>query len=256
MAMLKVRNLLLGTGAPKLVAPIMGSAEEDVLSQAAAITGLGAEVAEWRFDACKPALWAQDGGVCEQGSLWERMRINLLDLPLIFTYRTAAELSGETGCPDDYEPILSWALDSRNVDIIDIELNRGKKQASKLAAMAREAGVYALLSVHDYKQTPKAEAMSDTLLCMEDAGADIAKLAVMPQSPADVLAIFSAMEESKERLSIPFAIMGMGGLGAITRLSGGLFGAAFTFGSGVNESAPGQPKLESLRAAFEMIYKE
>lgn len=249
MAVLRVRNLILGAGAPKLFAPIVGADAEGTLTQAAALGGLGAEAAEWRFDACGAALWP--GGA----DLWQKLRAALEDMPLLFTYRTAAELAGEGGCPADYIPILRWALNSSGPDMIDIELARGEKPARELAAEAKRAGVASLLSKHDFCQTPPERDMVELLLTMEDAGAAAAKLAVTPQGPADVLAIFSAMEAARERLSIPFAILGMGDLGPITRLGGGVFGAAFTFGAGVAQSAPGQPPIPALRAAFDLLYK-
>ncbi|MEA5058757.1 MAG: type I 3-dehydroquinate dehydratase [Candidatus Pelethousia sp.] len=259
MATLHVRNLALGMGAPKLCTPILGRTAREVISQAKALRTLPVDMAEWRFDAAKETLW-RAGGPGEKPDLRRlfcllgELRIHLRDMPLLFTYRTEAELAGREDCQEDYMPVLRAAMESGQADIIDIELGRGEETAAALAAENKAAGGRSLLSLHDYQKTPSEENMLRTLLRMEDAGADIAKLAVTPQCPADVLAIFSATETARTRLSIPVATMGMGRLGMLTRLGGGVFGSAFTFGAASQESAPGQPPAEALRAVLELLH--
>lgn len=256
----RIRNLSLGMGMPKLFAPILSAGAGGVLEQAEALCALPIDAAEWRFDACKAALCA--GGSPEAAPLAEllfSLRGCLGHMPLLFTYRTDMEQSAADGCPADYVPLLRLALscgEDCRPDMLDIEMNRGQALAAGLAQEAKAAGVLALLSCHDYQKTPAAQEMLALLLRMEDAGADAAKLAVLPQSPADTLAILSALEGAKARLSIPYAVMGMGRLGLLTRVGGGLFGSAFTFSAGVLESAPGQPPAAELRAAFDLLYKD
>lgn len=263
MATLQVRNLTLGAGTPKLFASILGAKAGEVLSQACALRALPVDMAEWRFDGMKASLCGGNGGHTAGGPdasglsrLLEQLRARLGDMPLLFTYRTDEELAGEVGCPADYVPVLRTALASKNADMIDIELARGMALASDLAAQARAAGTRALLSLHDYRKTPTAEEMVEILLRMEDAGAEAAKIAVTPQGPADVLSILSAMETARERLGIPFAAMGMGRTGLLTRLGGGVFGSAFTFGAAERESATGQPPVKGLRAALRLLYED
>ncbi len=45
----------------------------------------------------------------------------------------------------------------------------------------------------------------------------------------------------------------MGPLGAVTRMVGGLFGSTLSFAVGQGSSAPGQPPIADLRAAFELL---
>lgn len=92
--------------------------------------------------------------------------------------------------------------------------------------------------------------MADTLVGMADAGADIAKLAVMPHTAADAARLLEATARAHAaRPGVPLITMSMGAIGAVTRFCGGAFGSAATFGvtSGTTASAPGQPSAEVLK---------
>ena len=46
----KVRNVEIGTGIPKICVPIVGVTREDILKAAREMKELGADVVEWRVD--------------------------------------------------------------------------------------------------------------------------------------------------------------------------------------------------------------
>ncbi len=79
----------------------------------------------------------------------------------------------------------------------------------------------------------------------QDLGADLPKLAVMPNSPRDVLRLMDATLLAYERLG-PVVTMSMGPLGQLSRVAGGLTGSCMTFGAGTEASAPGQLPAERL----------
>lgn len=81
---------------------------------------------------------------------------------------------------------------------------------------------------------------------MEELGVDILKLAVMPNSPKDVLALLSVTEEMKSLTKNPIVTISMGSLGSISRISGETFGSSVTFGAIGKVSAPGQISVETL----------
>lgn len=83
--------------------------------------------------------------------------------------------------------------------------------------------------------------MKQELLRIKASGADIAKLAVMPNTPLDVVRLLQATAEVKEEApDYPLITMAMGGLGAVSRISGQVFGSCMTFASFGKASAPGQ----------------
>ncbi len=91
--------------------------------------------------------------------------------------------------------------------------------------------------------------MTDTLTGMADAGADIAKLAVMPRNrrrrrpPAGG----HGLRHAAARPGHAAYHYEHGPVGAVTRFCGGAFGSCATFGvtSGTAASAPGQPPADS-----------
>ena len=80
-----------------------------------------------------------------------------------------------------------------------------------------------------FYETPDREVMKMLLEQMCAGGADVVKLAVMPQNMEDVLKLLSVTNEFKEENpDTPVITMSMGKMGMISRLCGE-FGAAVTF---------------------------
>ena len=106
-----------------------------------------------------------------------------------------------------------------------------------------------LFSEHHFDATPATDAMADTLTGMADAGADIAKLAVMPRCAADAARLLLATAQAAaQRPGRALITMSMGRDGAVTRYCGGAFGSAATFGTLSAASAPGQPPVSLLKS--------
>ena len=140
------------------------------------------------------------------------------------------------------------------VDLIDIEMGSDPALIKTMTAVARSAGVKLILSYHDFDRTPAADVLRERLREAERAGADIAKIAVMPNDGRDVLTLLHAACEARERyLNIPLIAISMGARGVISRIVGGQFGSDITFASGGTASAPGQLAIQDLRKAWEVL---
>ena len=88
------------------------------------------------------------------------------------------------------------------------------------------------MSNHDFFKTPYKEEIISRLCAMQEKGADIPKIAVMPQSKKDVLTLLSATNEMAEEYATPpFFTMSMAATGVISRLAGEVFGSCLKFGS-------------------------
>ena len=133
-------------------------------------------------------------------------------------------------------------------DALDIEWRRHAATVRTLRDAAKQAGAAALFSEHHFDGTPDTHAMTEALHGMLDAGADIAKLAVMPHSRADAARLLLATAQVHDaRPEAQLITMSMGRLGAVTRYCGGAFGSGATFGTLSAASAPGQPRAGELR---------
>ncbi len=154
-----------------------------------------------------------------------------------------------------YKELVKRAICSGLVDLVDIELFSDKDTVNELIALAKEKNVKTILSNHDFVKTPSGNEIFSRLKQMEEAGADIAKIAVMPESTEDVLTLLSATCKAKKELTCPVITMSMAGTGLISRLSGEVFGSCLTFGTAGNISAPGQIDALKLRSVLHILHE-
>ena len=112
----------------------------------------------------------------------------------------------------------------------------------------------AVASSHDFQRTPDKDEILSRLRKMDLLGSDILKIAVMPQSRADVITLLDATQEADAMIAKPIVTMSMGSQGLISRLCGEAFGSSLTFGSVGAASAPGQMNAEDLRRILDLIH--
>jgi len=246
----KVRNIAIGEGMPKICVPIVGATKEAILEEARAITKLPADVVEWRIDWFEGVFdWAQMEDVLKV------LRETLGEMPILMTFRTSKE-GGEKAIDDEtYAEINIKAAKTGLVDLVDVEIFTGDEVVEKIIEGAHEAGVKVVASNHDFDKTPDKDDIVGRLCKMQELGADIPKIAVMPQSKKDVLTLLAATEEmATEHADRPIITMSMAGNGVVSRLAGETFGSALTFGAAAKASAPGQMEVNDLKKVLELIH--
>lgn len=244
----KIRNVELGAGIPKIAVPLVAKNSDGLKQALDALAGLSFDIVEFRVDFLDIATDA--AAVMAQT---EKVRQALPDTPLLFTFRRAVE-GGACPCGDDYYfSLIHRAITSGLIDIIDIELFAGDEAVGAAVAAAKENGVAALLCNHDFDKTPPKEEIAGRLKKMAQLGADICKIAVMPQSAADVLTLLDATQQAYQTAAQPIVTMSMGKLGVISRLAGQTFGSAMTFGAAAQASAPGQIGANDLRKILDTL---
>lgn len=246
----RIRNIEIGTGMPKICVPITGTTKEEIFSEANAFHSIPADIAEWRAD------WFENVFDPEQVlEVLKELREILADLPLLMTFRTAKEGGEKEISREDYIALNLSAAQSGYVDLIDTELFSGDEVVKTIIGGAHAAGVKVIVSNHDFSSTPDQKELVSRLKKMQDIGADIPKIAVMPRNKKDVLTLLSATEEMTSNYADrPIITMSMSKTGAISRLCGEVFGSAITFGSAKKASAPGQMDVNELREILEMLH--
>ncbi len=253
----KVREVTFGEGAPAICVPIMGRMREEIRNEAHAFEAHRADVAEWRADAYLAARTWETGEKVSEIPLipvLQMLRRELHSTPLVFTIRTKAE-GGLIELSDEaYIDYVRDALYSGCVDLIDLEWRLGEKVCQKIITEARSEDVKVVISSHDFQKTPDTETMVERLTEMERFGADLPKIAVMPQSIEDVLQLCSATAQASKKLTQPIITMAMGDLGKLTRLTGEAFGSAMTFAAAGEASAPGQMDVSSVREVLKLLH--
>ena len=251
MSSVRVREIEIGAGIPKICVPIVGTDREGILDAAEKAAGSAADFAEWRADWYDDIFDAQ-----ETGSVLRALREILGGMPLLFTFRTAGEGGEKEIGTERYIELNRQAALSGSVDLVDVELSAGDGAVRAVAGAAHSHGVKVIASNHDFHATPPEEEILSRLRKMRELGADILKIAVMPKSARDVLTLLSATEEMRRVCGDrPLITMSMGGTGLVSRLCGEIFGSAVTFGAAGRGSAPGQIDAGELAEILRVIHE-
>lgn len=247
----KIRNVVLGEGKPKICVPIVGVTKEDILNQAKALEDINVDIVEWRVD------WFD--GVFEFEKVKDvlvDLRKELKEVPLLFTFRTSKEGGEKSIEVTDYINLNKNVVATNLVDLVDVEVFTGDEAVKEIIQASHEANVKVVASNHDFNKTPSKGDIVSRLRKMQDLGADIPKIAVMPKCKLDVLELLEATVIMNEQYATrPIITMSMAGQGVITRLCGEAFGSCLTFGSVAKASAPGQINVKELDKVLNIINK-
>lgn len=246
----KIRNLEIGTGAPKVIVPIVGKIREEILAKGKELASIPLHVVEWRVDFYEDVF--QIPQVLET---LKGLRAALGETPILFTFRTLKEGGEKEISMEDYTALNKAVAQSGDADAIDVEIFSGDQVVLENIANIHAAGKVVVGSNHDFHKTPSQADLIYRLRKMQDMGADIPKIAVMPQNKADVLTLLAATEEMYRCYADrPIITMSMSATGVISRLCGEVFGSSMTFGAVGQVSAPGQIPVEQLNAATKIIH--
>ena len=247
----KVRNIEIGAGIPKICVPIVGVTREEILAAAENIKSTKADVVEWRVD------WYEDiFDFTKTEATMQALREVLGEMPILFTFRTSKEGGEKAIETEAYVELNQNAAKTGLVDLVDVEAFTGDDAVKAVVDIAHENGVKVIASNHDFHKTPEKEEIVSRLRKMQELGADIPKIAVMPQNKKDVLTLLAATEEMvSEYADRPIITMSMSGTGVISRLCGEVFGSALTFGAVGKVSAPGQMGIEDLTTVLGFLHK-
>jgi 3-dehydroquinate dehydratase-1 len=231
---------------PIVCTPLTGRSLNALRAELATIIPKAPDLLEWRLDFFNDI--ADTGLVLAAAAL---VRDLAGSVPVILTRRSIQE-GGEPIPLDENQVVelLAVLCASGHIDLVDYELCQPQQHRRRMRAVSQAHGVALIASYHDFHRTPSTAAMLDILVRAERDGADVAKLAVMPQVPGDVLHLLEAGLLASTVLRIPLITMSMGALGAISRVCGVRYGSSVTFAAGARASAPGQMSIEALRAAM------
>jgi len=247
---IKVRDIEIGAGAPKIIVPIVGVTKEDIISEAKTFDSIPIDVVEWRVD------WFE--GVFDffqVKDVLKELREVLGNIPLLMTFRTSKEGGEKAIQPETYAELNLKAAETGYVDFVDVEIFTGDDIVKRIIDGAHASGVKVIASNHDFFKTPEKSDIIYRLRKMQDMGADIPKIAVMPQTKKDVLTLLAATEEMTTNYADrPIITMSMAGTGVISRLCGEVFGSCMTFGAAKKASAPGQMGVNDLNTVLELLH--
>ncbi len=247
----QVKNVTIGEGLPKIIVPIVGQTKDEIIAAAKSFANVELDIVEWRVD------WFEGVFDFDQvKDVAQALRDVLQDTPILFTFRTAKEGGEKPIEPEAYVELNQNIAKTGLVDLVDVEAFTGDDYVAQIIEVAHQNNVKVVASNHDFDKTPDQADIVSRLRKMQEQGADIPKIAVMPNNKKDVLTLLAATEEMATNYADrPIITMSMAGTGLISRLCGEVFGSAATFGAVGKVSAPGQMNAEDLNTILTLIHK-
>lgn len=247
---LDVRGVQFGIGKPKICVPIVERNKESILSYAERVLDTRPDMIELRVDWFE-AMYNVEAVI----SLLKDLREVVGNTIVLFTIRTRKEGGEADISPSEYEMLCTRACESGYIDFLDVEAFMEEGLLERLCEIAHTHNVKVVASNHDFEKTPEEQEIVRRLVYMEEHGANVPKIAVMPTCERDVLTLLSATLQYKEQGGRkPVITMSMGKLGVISRIAGEVFGSVVTFATAGQVSAPGQIAVHEMKPILEVLH--
>ncbi|MCX9083335.1 MAG: type I 3-dehydroquinate dehydratase [Candidatus Methanoperedens sp.] len=220
-------------GGLELNRTVIAAIGEDPVHSARKAKQLGADILELRID------------LLSQNPLEILEELKKLEIPIIITNRMKDQGGSWNGSEEDRIRELLLLLPV--ADAVDIELCAHDRDM--IVREARNIGKTVIISTHDFQRTPDNRVMNEIIKGSLEAGADIAKLAVMPGSLFDVLRLLEVTYSAKGQV----CTIAMGALGNHSRIIAPLYGSLMTYGYVDTPTAPGQFRIDELKNMLKMF---
>ncbi len=157
------------------------------------------------------------------------------------------------GLEEERMKLLKSALEY--ADYVSVELKTEARFRDRLLTEAGQKGVKVVMAFHDFKSTPPRHEIVELIEKMEEACADIAKVAFAVKEPSEALDILKAQVTAD--VKIPVIALGMGEVGRVTRVVGPMLGGYLTFAAPSRDrrAVAGQYTLEEMKAVKELLWR-
>ncbi|PYL15210.1 MAG: hypothetical protein DME30_11825 [Verrucomicrobia bacterium] len=174
-----------------------------------------------------------------------KRKIHKLRTPIIITARDPREGGANNLSLRERRELLLRFLS--RAKYIDVEL-RSARAFKPLLASARKQNVRRILSFHDFKSTPSPRSLRSKAALAKAQGADIFKVATRTDTPATLARLVDFVTEPG--VDLPVSAMGIGKLGAISRLLLASCGSVLNYASLHRSQVEGQRPIDLLRSAL------
>lgn len=203
------------------------------LASIGSVHGLACDVIEIRYDLF--------GGDTETFVLQQARRLESQGIPVLFTCRLANE--GGKWENDGAERLRLYEAALEVVSAVDVEYLSPQRERIAAAALAR--GKTPVVSFHDFARTPDRDALAAIVAATAADPRRIAKISTAVQTQDDIDTLQALL---RQPWPMPLCVIGMGGLGAATRLHFPTIGSCLTYGYLDHSAAPGQLPCAELTA--------
>ena len=239
---------LLGGEQPVICSPLVAKNLEAIKAEAKTVKALDPDMVEVRAD-----YWDFIEDTDKAIEALQAIRNAIGDTSILLTVRVAEERGFKKVDQKAKFDFYKKAAALKLPNLIDVELVYGAKTIKELKKDLN--GIPVVVAYHDLKGTPSSKEIAEIMKKEIDAGGDVAKIVVKPNSQADVLQFLNGtLEFRNQNPRYPVIASASGQEGRITRLAGGLLGIDLTFASGVKGSNPWQMPVETVQKINNVIY--
>src|SRR5437667_6540910 len=166
-----------------------------------------------------------------------------LAAPLIIPARHPQEGGGKKWSLRQRRDVLTRFLP--HADYVDVEL-RSASALRSLLMLAKQKKVRRIISFHNFKSTPPLRVLRAKARAAKAHGADIFKVAARTDTPVQLTRLLDFI--AKKEIDLPVSAMGIGELGAISRVLLARAGSALVYASvAAGTDIEGQLSLKQLR---------
>lgn len=246
----EIKGIRIGDGKPVICVPVVAPERETIIETIKSLTEQKVQMIEWRVDCFREA-----DEVAAVRAVLDTVKPFLTETIFLFTFRTKQQ--GGSRRMEEWKilKLNETAAKSGCADMIDLEFFEATKPEKEIRRFQR-MGVRVIASHHDFDATPDDRILRMLMEQMQQGGADVAKLAVMPQSADDVVRLLKLTNDMKQKYpTLPVVTMSMGALGVVSRMAGEIFGSCITFGAVGETSAPGQIAADKLEDILSVIHQ-
>ncbi len=173
-----------------------------------------------------------------------KRKIHKLRAPIIITARDPREGGANNLSRKERQELLLRFLP--RAKYVDVEL-RSARAFKTLLASARKQNVRRILSFHDFKSTPSPRSLRAKAALAKE-GADIFKIATRTDTPAQLARLIDFVTDKD--VDLPVSAMGIGRLGAISRLLLARCGSVLNYAALHRSQVEGQLPIDLLRSAL------
>ncbi len=179
-------------------------------------------------------------------------------IPFLFTMRSHLEGGQVKMSSIERLQIIRNALNWEPA-CIDLELSTIMDEniiSRELIEEVHKRNICVITSYHDFGGTPGSNRLKEIAREEASTRADMLKIATYIRSGDDILSLLRTTLDIRKELARPMAVMGMGNLGRITRISTVALGSDLVFADLFGSSAPGQIPYSKAREIIRLLYYE
>jgi 3-dehydroquinate dehydratase-1 len=175
-------------------------------------------------------------------------KMSILPAPIIITARHPLEGGANRLSVQRRRDLLRRFLP--HARFVDVEL-RSAKTFRSILDLARRKKIGRIISFHDFDHTPSPGVLKTKIRAAKGSGADIFKIATRTDTPAQLERLLDFVAGNS--VDLPISAMGMGKLGAFSRIVLAQLGSILIYASVRRAQVEGQLSIQQLRSALSAL---